>query len=126
MNCVEIFVDVNLKKNRFPRISVDRRVPGRHRRAVPYFRPNTVHVSQSRPDSGLGVKVKVYNPSSVVPSSLGSGRTDVRKRSHQRVTSKVSTGASKSLSAHRYVFQKKSAPVLPAEDGLAALRPRGV
>ena len=35
------------------------------------------HVTQSRPDFGLGFQVKILNPFEVIPSSLGSGQSDV-------------------------------------------------
>ena len=39
----------------------------------PRCRSNMAHARQSRPDSGLDFQVKVLEPFSVVPSSLGSG-----------------------------------------------------
>ena len=40
-------------------------------------RANMAHIRQSRPDSGLGFQVDVLEPFHVVPSSLGSGETNV-------------------------------------------------
>jgi len=39
-----------------------------------HCRANSAHMRQSKPDFGLGWKMKVRTPFKVVPSSLGSGR----------------------------------------------------
>jgi len=46
------------------------------------------HIGQSRPDSGLGLQVKVLKPFQAVPSSLGSGRGDALMGNlpHLRIT----------------------------------------
>ena len=46
-------------------------VPHTHTRT--HWRANMAHMRQSRPDSGLGVQVKVLEAFQVVPSLLGSG-----------------------------------------------------
>jgi len=45
-----------------------RRLPGR-------CRTNSAHGIQSRPDSGLGFQVKIFNSFQVDPASLGGGHT---------------------------------------------------
>ena len=51
-----------------------------------HCRTNVVHILQSRPDSGLGLQVKVLKIVLVVPSSLGSG-TDRPEPSDRRMLS---------------------------------------
>ena len=41
-------------------------------------RANVAHIKQSRPDSGLGVQVKVVKTFQVVPTSLGSGADGIQ------------------------------------------------
>ena len=47
--------------------------------------PNMAHTRQSRPDSGLGLQVKVLHTVQVVPSSLG-GQVGRDKKNDDRET----------------------------------------
>ena len=49
--------------------------------------PNMAHIRQSRPDSGLDCRTKVFHTFKVVPSSLGSGAPKPQKSSQDQVQS---------------------------------------